>query len=347
LAGQWQRRQKSADRLVDLWMGWLDGRLSGMKGRKQVLGFMDTELRKDVANLAQYAWLSTNEARLTSPSANGLNALTRLCAYLLKRGYIEAADLPAITRAVSHPKDKDQLAAAAAVGRSILERKVGLKDERTLAALKSLLDDPASSGKLFRAYLRHSKEYKAALKAWRKGPRPQPDAAQEPDPLSVVGQLADEAFHFQLFSFNAATESALSVSLAVDGEVLGTNGEFDAKTGTITWKGSFDTDEEGKGMLPAVCYATWCREDRGFQSDHFGKVALSGEQLQSYCLWRDSLNETEAKEWDAFLSGLKPGAGAAAQLRGFRFSTETADQKEPSYADKASGPIVKALEGKP
>ena len=74
--------------------------------------------------------------------------------------------------------------------------------------------------------------------------------------------------------------------------------------------------------LPFSCYASWAQADEGFQTNHFGKVAFSGDDLAQYCLWRCSQNAELGGEWDGFLVGLKPGEDLAAKVNAFRFKEE-------------------------
>lgn len=340
LAGEMRRRQKAADRLMDLSTGWIGERLAGEKERKLVLRFMDTDLRQDAGNLGLHIWLGQNQSSLAGSGAQPFDAAARLGAYLLSRGYFSADDLPVLARAVSHPENKEQLAAVSALFRGFLERKVGLKDPGTIESLLALLRDPEASGKLFAAYLRRTPEYKAELKRWRKeGLHPKADA--EPDPMSVMSGLSDDAFDVQLFSFASAHAAQVNMSLAAEGDVLTTDGAFDASLHRITWKGSWEAWAEGRRALPAVHYAVWCREDRTFQDAHFGKIVLSGEELRNYSLWRNSLTEAEAREWDAFVGDLRPGEGLTARLGGFKFADERT--APTSYAETAVGPIQLAL----
>jgi hypothetical protein len=91
--------------------------------------------------------------------------------------------------------------------------------------------------------------------------------------------------------------------------------------------------------IPFSCYANWAQANDAFQKEHLSKVALTGDELTEYCLWRSSLDVQRGKEWDSFLSGLQPGAGLIAKLDSFEFSsesdqTETNSQKTvPSMAD--------------
>jgi hypothetical protein len=91
----------------------------------------------------------------------------------------------------------------------------------------------------------------------------------------------------------------------------------------------WETQIEGRtnaSHLPFVCHASWARPDEESQKEHLGKVALTGEALSQYCLWRCSLEARQAAEWDAFVADLKLGDGLLEKLEAFRF---TGEPKEP------------------
>ncbi|MEW6364706.1 MAG: hypothetical protein AB1714_08710 [Acidobacteriota bacterium] len=383
LAAEFQRREKATDRLVDLWMRWLDERLSGRRDRRMLLQFIDVDLRHDLKNVALYAWLWTNETQLDrratwSPPSSALpipapqgpgstahdtatradataeeQTLARLFAYLISRGYITEADMPVIARALSHPKEEDQLAAWALIVRRILEQKVGIEDKLTTEELLSLIHDSRESGKSLRAYLRNTMEYKAMLKSWMKGQEVDKESqAEEPDPMSVMKELAEQACPLGLVS---SADGELHVSLAIDGQLVASNGDHDEGCRKLSWHGQLRTLETNTRTMSVLCYATWSRADESFQAEHFGKVVLSGQELQSYCLWYKSLAMQEAQEWDAFLACLEPDENLPVKLLSFHFSSDTGGATPPSatstapeetprsYAEEALNPIRRAL----
>ena len=116
------------------------------------------------------------------------------------------------------------------------------------------------------------------------------------------------------------------------------NGQWDNALKQVVW----ETHIEGRTNathLPFSCYASWAQADDEYQKMHFGKVALTGDELTEYCLWRSSLNMQRGGEWDAFLSSLQPGAGLIERLDSFEFLNESeragtnSQQTIPSMAD--------------
>jgi hypothetical protein len=58
--------------------------------------------------------------------------------------------------------------------------------------------------------------------------------------------------------------------------------------------------------------------------EHFGEVALSGENLIEYCLWRSALEPVQGAEWDTLVANLRPGEQLTNFINNFRFSGEPA-----------------------
>jgi hypothetical protein len=80
------------------------------------------------------------------------------------------------------------------------------------------------------------------------------------------------------------------------------------------------------------------------QKSHFGKVALSGDGLTQYCIWRSGLDAKRGGEWDEFVAGLQPGRELAEKIEAFRFSKED-EPPETKEAKQNVGPsdIVRRL----
>jgi hypothetical protein len=71
-----------------------------------------------------------------------------------------------------------------------------------------------------------------------------------------------------------------------------------------------------------------------------GKVAVAGDDLAQYCLWRCSQGEQRGGEWDNFLASLKPGSSLPSKLDAFRFTDETdqATNDEPKLVSPSTYP---------
>jgi hypothetical protein len=125
------------------------------------------------------------------------------------------------------------------------------------------------------------------------------------DIASGLGDLYDDTGWYRL-----------KVRLACPVEPHVTNGEWDGELRQVTWSGSI-----GAESAPALfSYAVWAEPDAEFQAEHFGRVVLGGEDLGEYVIWRSGLTEDEGRQWDEFVSGLKPGADLEDELEGFGFA---------------------------
>jgi len=100
------------------------------------------------------------------------------------------------------------------------------------------------------------------------------------------------------------------------------NGRWDESARKVLWDTSIG-DRTKTNALPFTCYASWGQANETFQTEHFGKIALTGDGLIKYCLWRGGQSLQQGGEWDAFLAGLQPGPELAKRLDAFRFSNET------------------------
>ena len=98
----------------------------------------------------------------------------------------------------------------------------------------------------------------------------------------------------------------------------------------------------GEKTLPAFAYVAWIETAEAFQKTHFGRVLLRGEELLQYVFWYEGLHEDEAGEWDAFLESLNPEMDLNDEIYFFRFSQETASNRE--WLGQGRKLLVKALE---
>jgi hypothetical protein len=160
--------------------------------------------------------------------------------------------------------------------------------------------------------------YRARIKQWEADVKSKPDLAK-PSPSAVMGDLLTALIDFRLFG----SEDHLVVKLNLPAPPFRTNGKWDESRRQVVWESELD-EKEQTARLPAFCYASWSTAREAFQTNHFGKVILTGEALLQYCLGVASLSAKHAGEWEAFLAGLKPDAAVVATLDAFRFSDEPA-----------------------
>jgi len=141
---------------------------------------------------------------------------------------------------------------------------------------------------------------------------------EAPKPLDVP----DEMFAgLEGFGGLGGDTDHLTVKLALNRAPNHTNGKW--QEGRVVWTADLDVNR----ALPAFCYATWSNPDASFQTEHFGRVILDGDELSEYCLWRSRLGEQPTREWESFLADLQPGPELKKRLEAFQF---------------AAGPVPKA-----
>lgn len=126
----------------------------------------------------------------------------------------------------------------------------------------------------------------------------------------------------------------INIQMSIPIQPFFTNGEWNENGMKVQWQEITIKDGDTESY-PDFCYAFWSLPDEGFQKAHFGKLILEGEDLAEYCLWRDCLSKNESKEWDEFISGLKPNDDLLETLESFGFSESVSDSGDefspPTY----------------
>jgi hypothetical protein len=320
LFGQIDKQRKAIDETVDLLIGWFRSELPDDAGRKKLLAFMDTSLRKDLKNLVVYAWATRVAAIYKKSGTADAEFVARVAQYLMERKYFAPKDIPTIVRAFTEEFEKDSATRLPALLQRLIADRMGVKPADpvpdSLAFLASAEKAQASLG----AYLKGTKTYRGKLAEWKKQhaealrrDEADPDDGP-PDPIALCfPEMGADIIPLDI----GGTTDTLEVSLAAPVKPFETNGTWHAKASRITWK---DSLHKGN-TLPTFCYALWAEPDGAFQEKHFGKVVLNGQYLAFYCAWREGLTKTEAGQWDAFLDSLTGGKNVAAKLESFRFST--------------------------
>jgi hypothetical protein len=292
----------AVDRITDLLIGYLETQLGKETEFPKLRKFMDTKFRKDLKNISVYSYLAFNPSKL-----NWIDALKegdheiqtheialRAAAYIVERGYLEPDELPPVQRALQS-NDVDRLKI---ILNRMIKRQTGITNTKFLARLVSLVPDEKKSNTSFEAYIAKTPEYKKL--ADQAG-----DSKKKTSAVKLVLQpLIEKIFCIRL-GFGGTPK--LEVQLAAPGRPTATNGKWNQKERTITWKGVLTKRDEKTTSLPEICYAIWSQPDEKFQKAHFGKVILTAKSLGEYCLWRQGLDAEEAKLWDTMIGEHKPG----------------------------------------
>jgi len=332
---------KAVDEIADLLIGYLQTELGKETEFPKLRKFMNTELRKDLKNLSVYSYLATSTTRLNwlelkkgDSDTLGQEVLARVVAYIIERKYIEPSDAPVLRRGFA---EKPQTRKALEKVLKRIATKAGITDAKFIARLGSLLDDTKKLDVSFEAYIRTTPQYKKLFKEQKpaNGDADVPD--KDTSAVSLVVQpLFEKAVHIRL---NFGGTPRLEIQLSLPGRPDMTNGKWNAKERTVTWKGLLTARGGDTTVLPEICYALWSKPDEKFQKARFGKVLLTGQTLMNYCTWRQGLSADEAKLWDAVLMKHKPGKNLAAAVEA------AADPNKPMpYIREGLNILEKALE---
>ena len=310
LAGMTERRLQAADRLTDLILGWSKMELGTDSGYDRLRRFLDGDFRRDVKNLATYWW----DGQLASAYQTNADEefAVRFGQYLWERGYFTVGEIPALFDEMS---GNDSTALMHRIQR-LVARQMGVPESAPIPVSLAFLADEAAMEKSFDQYLAGTALYRAKLAQWEADKKLKPDA-KPPAPDSVVDDALGELIPFDLFG----RTDHLSVRLSLASAPVHSNGRWDAARKQVVWETDL-AERTNATHIPFACYASWAQPDEVFQKAHFGKTVLVGDELTQYCLWRSRLEPRQGTEWDAFLSGLQPGAELVAKLGAFRFSGE-------------------------
>jgi hypothetical protein len=311
LSGMAEQRFKSADRLADLLVGWSKTELGRQRGYDQLHKFLDVDFRRDLRNLTAYWW----EGELISNYKTNANEefIARFGQYLLERGYFTVGEIPKLIGDVSGNDTQDLLRQI----QRLVARKMGVPDSEPVPASLDFLADETTMEKSFDKYLATTDLYHAKLKQWEQDKKLKPDA-KKPEPNEVVNDVAGSLVDFQLFG---PTPDHLAVRLSLPASPVHSNGRWDESLKQEVWESDI-AERTNATHFPFSCFATWAQPDTDFQKEHFGKVALTGDDLTQYCLWRSAQNQPMGDAWDSFIASLQPGSGLAAKVDSFRFPGE-------------------------
>jgi hypothetical protein len=305
-AGMWQRRQRAADRLVELLADWLERELKGDLQRPALRQFLEEDFRRDLYNVSLYVWtlgLMDQTDEVPAP-------LMRALQYLVERGYFTPDDLPAIRRAFDDGGRDDHQRLIALARRMIIARLPG----DSQPALENFTT-PERLARSLRAFLETTGEYRKLEREWQKALETDVNATR-PDSLDVASELVSQLFMEGLYQPGG---DRLTVVLKTDRPPILTNGRWSADSASIKWA---PTNVRGEGLPPSFAYAVWDEPDEAAQRAHFGMIVLQEKMLFDYCTWYRGLTERERREWDALIDTLQPGPQLINDLEAFRFSDE-------------------------
>lgn len=353
LLGQIEVRFKQADRLVDLALGWAKQEFGSRTGFDKLQKFLDQDVRKDVKNLALYVWLfaSARQNVYMSPAIEEnaqKDILARAIQFLVDNQYIAAEDIPALYRLNEEPTGdtNNELTIIAPILGKILAKKAGLEGTDVYKAVLAAFAPEKKEDllKSVNAYLERTEEYRQVLAKWEKDKAASTNKdSEKPEPSAALGELLDPLANSQ-FSIGDSRDAVI-VTLATGVEPIATNGAWDSNSGKVSWNHRVLGRNE-QNFAPVNCYAVWCKPDAMFQKLRFGKTMLEGKELVAYCIWRQSLTQSEGDRWDRMLMECKAGDDVVGKLTRFSVAATQPAGNVPrmsSYAVKETETLIKAI----
>ena len=314
LAGLARQRARAADQLADLMVGWSRRELWREAGYKPLHHFLDVDFRQDLKNLGDYWW----EGQLVSNYRTNADEefMVRFGQYLLNRDYFKIGDLPGLFSEVNQLTGNNSTALWLRIQR-LVAGKMGVPETAPVPVALAFLGDETTMEQSFANYCAGTDLYRARLRQWEAVRKLKPDT-QRPEPTEVAADAVQNLLGIRLFG---NTPDHLAVQLSLPSAPDHCNGRWDEPLKQVVWDADLG-DRTNATLLPVTCYASWTLPDAAFQTAHLGKVAVTGDDLAKYCLWRSSQDTERGRVWDAFLAGLQPGAGLMNRLAAFRFPGE-------------------------
>lgn len=337
LLAQVQDRLAATDELVDHLVRWFALELEGKPGWPRLRQFLGGKLRHDLKNLTLYLW------RTGSRAIEPGDALPVLC-YLLEHEYLVPEDLAVAGRMIqgSQPTTRSALVAA----RHKLARWMDVAPDAPEAAALDFLTEGRLEASL-RAYAQAEGRRRGVL-----GTAPTTAAATQAtadfeerlgEEVGAAAKRVSGVDQLINISFGGGADSVL-VTMAGRIPATMSNGEWNPELRAMVWRlprvtPGTQASHPATAPRPAYAYALNIEPNEAFQRRHFGKIVLDGQNLALYCLWHRGLNKDQARQWDAFLEGLRPTPELAERLAAFRF----ADERDVPEADRRAAATTQKI----
>ena len=321
----------NADRLVDMLVDWLRTELGEHPNFPKLRVFCDEKLREDLKNLSLYSWVYDRAS--SEPDEVFIRALL----YLYERDYFTLDDIGRMNAST----DKGEFALS--YFRRMIAEKLQYGDDKKVQEELEFLQDPNTLTASINRFIA-SEGFRARLT--REARERTGDSDFVLDPCDVPKTIDDMPNMFsEMFFVNIFGPSGdkVNVKLVCPGEPCETNGQWDERTGELTW-----SDQVGPDELPFLCYAFFGLANDTFQEQHFGKVILQDDQLLQYSFWYKGLSPEQRTEWDGFVAGLDGGEGVWSKVESFRFKSAAftaadSDGKAELLSDMPRGLIERGL----
>lgn len=337
---RWERQSASIDAVVDLWALYLGDALRGEPGLEALQTAIDRRLRRDLKNASMMAGdhlpvllepdplARTKEEAEEATRQRGYALAVRLLLYFMERGYFSTEDVPRILR-IAHASGPESGREFAALVRRLVARWMERDAASESPALAKVFDDASPSFERFAEFVNESAEAREVLSRWA--------AAVEPENAQSKGTraLLDDAMGIAIFGgFEGILKDfdKLDATLATGTRPLMSSGLWNEADASVQWTASLPAGQRTDRGVPFLACAVWVAPDEPAQTRALGRVALRGEELAAFCLWRAGLLPDEGRQWDAFIGALTPDEGAAERLTAFRFAGRESDEEPPRGA---------------
>jgi len=335
-----QTRLASLDRVADHLSAWLKTELADDPNWTTLETFLNTKFRSDLRNLGLFVF--AHSIHLDEETRENDQLFVQFGQYLARRGYFEPEQIPLWVRAIEDT-EREKFDRICSLAKALVEKRLGYDKGKVPAASLDFLANPEAMQKSLDNYLKSTKNFTELVKAWEEKKKTEPTAS-EPTPQDVLGDFLMEAF---LPGFRFESADRLGVELVASQKPFSTNGKWDQGSKTVSWTRQIPPREHSGHERPQLLFALWSEPAEEAQRMRFGRTLLNDDQLAEYCVWYQGLTAAEQKEWDNFVSELKPTINLMDRLDRFHFANEPdAEPGTPAHQSQLANTPRKLLKEK-
>lgn len=286
--------KQSADRLLDLVIGWYEAELGKEKNFPAMKAWLDQDARRMFHDLLAFYHVAA--ADLQTEKVNEEMA-ARAAQYVLEHEFLSPAELAGLFGGPNMPLSERGLRKALDLLRAKTTAKLGLDANKPQPALAFLDWDKA--GESFKKHVEQTPAYRDYAAEFKKKQATQP-AATAPGAASQPAEPTVDEFVGKIVTpllphFGTGDDDKLTVALHLPAEPVNTNGKWDKDKKAATWQ--FGLSGADTTRWPRISYAVWGEPDAAFQKKHFGQTVLNGKELLTYCLTRKGMSAEESAKW--------------------------------------------------
>lgn len=317
-AEQQARQLQAVDVLVDLTIEWLRSELGQEPGFMSLQEFVDSNIRRDVRNVAVRArevvaslgWSAGSQEHNPGDKPKiDLEQLVnwQILMYLKNQGYFNDSDFAMVSWTDHGPTFTGE--GIITIVRRVIGERMGMDAEKAAKRLGFLAAQDAAGASMKK--FMDSGGAHALLTAW-KSKSPWLDAPTDMSDDDTFTLLAEQTLGFRILQ----NFDVLDLRLACPVKPVSTNGKWDTGKGEITWSDHLDISRDKPWGSPVACYAAWVEPNNAAQTKHLGKLRmLTGANLLEYAIWRTSLPLAEGTQWDTMVASLDQGKDVLARQK--------------------------------